>query len=64
MFVVCTQELVKKGLKANAWADVISNRFNGKGGGKDISAQASVTGVDNVEEIIKLANKFASTALN
>lgn len=57
------KEAVEKGLKANEWVQIVSEKLGGKGGGKADSAQASGTNCVSVEEILKLAKKFAETKL-
>ncbi|KNC24100.1 Alanine--tRNA ligase, cytoplasmic [Lucilia cuprina] len=55
---------IEKGLKANEWVQHISVAINGKGGGKPESAQASGSNYENVTEVLKMANEFASLKLN
>ncbi|KAK4475111.1 hypothetical protein MN116_000766 [Schistosoma mekongi] len=57
------KELVSRGLKANEWVTHISKTMNGKGGGKDTSAQAVGNRLEALEEVIRLADVFASTKL-
>nr|XP_025043138.1 alanine--tRNA ligase, cytoplasmic [Pelodiscus sinensis] len=53
------QELATKGLKANQWVQEVTGLMDGKGGGKDVSAQATGKNVDCLEEALKLATDFA-----
>ncbi|CAH8603762.1 unnamed protein product [Dicrocoelium dendriticum] len=65
-FVCLTQvpkNVVSCGLKANEWVGSISTAMNGKGGGKDLFAQATGTRLDALDEVIKLANQFAREKL-
>ncbi|VDO55828.1 unnamed protein product [Schistosoma margrebowiei] len=55
--------LVSHGLKANEWVTHISKAMDGKGGGKENSAQAVGSRIDTLEEVIRLADIFASTKL-
>lgn len=57
------QEVADKGLKASEWVQCISDLLDGKGGGKDLSAQATGKNIDCVEEALKLATKFAQLKL-
>ncbi|KAH8862849.1 Alanine--tRNA ligase, cytoplasmic [Schistosoma japonicum] len=57
------KELVSRGLKANEWVTHISKTMNGKGGGKDTSAQAVGNRLEALDEVIRLADVFASTKL-
>jgi len=54
----------KDKLKANEWINEISNLMQGKGGGRDTSAQATGTNVSSLNECIALATKFAEIKLN
>ncbi|CAH8562608.1 unnamed protein product [Schistosoma turkestanicum] len=57
------KELVSRGLKANEWVTHISKTMDGKGGGKETSAQAVGSRIDMLDEVIRLADLFASTKL-
>lgn len=50
-------------MKANEWVKSVTPCINGKGGGKDVSAQATGTNVGAVKEAIDLAYKFADMNL-
>lgn len=54
---------IEKGLKANEWVQQLSTVMGGKGGGKAESAQASGSNFEKANEIVELAEKFASTKL-
>ncbi|VDM35120.1 unnamed protein product [Hydatigera taeniaeformis] len=54
--------LVTRGLKANSWVECVSSLINGKGGGKEISAQAS--GLSNgvpMSQMVAAATDFAKS---
>ncbi|XP_070574110.1 alanine--tRNA ligase, cytoplasmic-like [Ptychodera flava] len=53
------KESIDKGLKAGEWVKHVSGVMNGKGGGKDASAQASGDNINGLEEATKLAQEFA-----
>lgn len=53
------QETAQKGLKANQWVQEVSALMDGKGGGKDISAQATGKNVGCLQEALRLATDFA-----
>ncbi|KAG6924097.1 alanyl-tRNA synthetase [Chelydra serpentina] len=57
------QEAANKGLKANQWVQEVSGLMDGKGGGKDVSAQAAGKNVSCLEEALKLATNFAKLHL-
>ncbi|KAI8903382.1 tRNA synthetases class II (A)-domain-containing protein [Gorgonomyces haynaldii] len=54
-----SKELVTKGFKATEWASLVAEKFAGKTGGNDASAQGSGQGVDQVDVALELAKKFA-----
>lgn len=57
------QETASKGLKASDWVQEVSDLMDGKGGGKDLSAQATGRNVDCLQEVLRLANDFAKLKL-
>lgn len=64
--VLCMSYVPKEktnSLKANEWVKSVTPCINGKGGGKDVSAQATGTNVGAVKEAIDLAYKFADMNL-
>ena len=50
-------------MKANEWVNSCSAVIGGKGGGKDVQAQASGKETAKVNEAIELAKQFAATKL-
>ncbi|KAK3086415.1 hypothetical protein FSP39_018170 [Pinctada imbricata] len=61
----CTpKSSISNGLTANAWVSEVVPVINGKGGGKDASAQATGTNVDKLEEALNIAIKFAEMKLS
>lgn len=65
--VLCMSYVPKEltnSLKANEWVKSVTPCINGKGGGKDISAQATGTNVGSVQEAMDLAVKFADMKLS
>jgi len=58
------KDAVKKGLKANEWVAQVSTIMVGKGGGKDISAQATGTNVACLDQVMDLATKFVQMKLS
>ncbi|XP_071785467.1 alanine--tRNA ligase, cytoplasmic-like [Asterias amurensis] len=57
------KDVVSKGLKANEWVKQVTEVINGKGGGKELSAQATGDRVDGIEEAVRLAKEFAQLKL-
>ena len=57
------QETVGKGLGAKAWVDQVVPLIAGKGGGKDLSAQATGTKPEAISEALKTATEFAKMKL-
>ncbi|NXX77212.1 SYAC protein, partial [Urocolius indicus] len=57
------QETANKGLKANQWVQEVSGLMDGKGGGKDISAQATGKNVGCLQEALRAATDFAKLRL-
>ncbi|NWH50401.1 SYAC protein, partial [Fregata magnificens] len=57
------QETASKGLKASQWVQEVSGLMDGKGGGKDVSAQATGKNVGCLQEALKLATDFARLRL-
>lgn len=53
------QSLVKKGLKANEWISGIQGLIEGRGGGKELSAQATGVCVDKIKEVVTFAHSYA-----
>ena len=57
------QELNSKGLKANEWIGHIQNVINGKGGGKEMSAQATGTNTSCLNQVLNMATQFVEEKL-
>nr|XP_060643808.1 alanine--tRNA ligase, cytoplasmic [Anolis sagrei ordinatus] len=57
------QEVVNKGLKASEWVQQVSVLMDGKGGGKDLSAQATGKNTDCLKEALEVAADFAKLKL-
>ncbi|KAK3548442.1 hypothetical protein QTP70_013131 [Hemibagrus guttatus] len=57
------QEVANQGLKANEWVQEVCPLLDGKGGGKDMSAQATGRNTQCIQEALKLANEFAQLKL-
>ncbi|XP_075045500.1 alanine--tRNA ligase, cytoplasmic [Mixophyes fleayi] len=57
------QETADNGLKANEWIQQVSDLMDGKGGGKDTSAQATGRNVGCLSEVLRLAEDFAKLKL-
>jgi len=55
---------VKVGLTAKSWVDQVVPLIAGKGGGKDLSAQATGTKTDALSEALKTATEFAKLKLS
>ncbi|XP_041047338.1 alanine--tRNA ligase, cytoplasmic isoform X2 [Carcharodon carcharias] len=53
------QEVVSRGLKASDWVNHILNLLDGRGGGKDMSAQATGKNINSLDKALKLATEFA-----
>ncbi|KHN71931.1 Alanine--tRNA ligase, cytoplasmic [Toxocara canis] len=54
---------VAAGLKAPEWVSKVCEVVGGRGGGKDMQAQATGDRIDRVAEAVKLANDFAQMTL-
>lgn len=57
------QDVAKRGLKASEWVQELCPLLDGKGGGKDMSAQATGRNTGCLEEALLLANSFAKLKL-
>uniref|UniRef100_A0A2C9JU01 Alanine--tRNA ligase n=1 Tax=Biomphalaria glabrata TaxID=6526 RepID=A0A2C9JU01_BIOGL len=60
----CLQETVSKGLNAKEWVDKVVPIINGKGGGKDLAAQATGTNIKGLQEALNVATEFAQLKLS
>lgn len=58
------QEAASKGLKANEWVSEVAPILNGKGGGKELSAQATGTNTHMCDDAMVIALDFSKMALN
>lgn len=50
-------------MKANEWVNNISKLLDGKGGGKDLSAQATGTNVKACDEAMQMSEAFSKLKL-
>ncbi|XP_075998291.1 alanine--tRNA ligase, cytoplasmic [Genypterus blacodes] len=57
------QDVAKRGLKANEWVQELCPLLDGKGGGKDMSAQATGRNTQCLQEALQMANAFAKLKL-
>lgn len=57
------QEVANRGLKASQWVQELCPLMDGKGGGKDMSAQAAGRNTECVKEALQMANEFARLKL-
>ncbi|CAN2389279.1 Catalyzes the attachment of alanine to tRNA(Ala) in a two-step reaction alanine is first activated by ATP to form Ala- AMP and then transferred to the acceptor end of tRNA(Ala). Also edits incorrectly charged tRNA(Ala) via its editing domain [Pristimantis euphronides] len=57
------QETADKGLKASEWVHQVTDLMDGKGGGKDTSAQATGKNPNSLPEVLRLAEDFAKLKL-
>lgn len=60
---LCFQDVANRGLKANEWVQEVCPLLDGKGGGKDMSAQATGRNTHCIQEALQLANEFAQLKL-
>ncbi|KAJ8302926.1 hypothetical protein KUTeg_019322 [Tegillarca granosa] len=58
------QSVVSTGLTAKAWVSEVTGVIGGKGGGKDLSAQATGNNVNALQEAMEIATKFAQMKLS
>ena len=64
VFVFFVQEIASNGLPAKTWVDQVTTVISGKGGGKDVSAQATGSNTQGLEEAMKIALDFAKLKLS
>ncbi|XP_044050161.1 alanine--tRNA ligase, cytoplasmic [Siniperca chuatsi] len=57
------QDVAKRGLKASEWVQELCPLLDGKGGGKDMSAQATGRNTQCLQEALQMANEFARLKL-
>lgn len=58
------KEVAENGLQAKSWVDQVTSVISGKGGGKDVSAQATGSNTKGLEEAMKIALDFAKLKLS
>ncbi|XP_067937856.1 alanine--tRNA ligase, cytoplasmic-like [Watersipora subatra] len=58
------KEAINKGLKAKEWVEQVSPLLNGKGGGKDASAQATGSNISGCDEAMKLSIEYIKLKLS
>uniref|UniRef100_A0A0B7AUC6 DHHA1 domain-containing protein n=1 Tax=Arion vulgaris TaxID=1028688 RepID=A0A0B7AUC6_9EUPU len=61
---IVIQETFPTGLNAKIWVDAVVPVIAGKGGGKDLSAQATGTNTKALNDALKLATEFAQVKLS
>ncbi|KAM6937336.1 alanine--tRNA ligase, cytoplasmic [Xenentodon cancila] len=57
------QDVANRGLKASEWVQELCPLLDGKGGGKDMSAQATGRNTQSLQEALQMANEFARLKL-
>ncbi|KAG7229786.1 hypothetical protein INR49_012435 [Caranx melampygus] len=57
------QDVANRGLKASEWVQELCPLLDGKGGGKDMSAQATGRNTQCLQEALQMANNFAQLRL-
>ncbi|XP_073327601.1 alanine--tRNA ligase, cytoplasmic [Pagrus major] len=57
------QDVANRGLKASEWVQELCPLLDGKGGGKDMSAQATGRNTQCMQEALQIANEFARLKL-
>lgn len=57
------QDVANRGLKASEWVQELCPLLDGKGGGKDMSAQATGKNTQCLQEALQMANNFAQLKL-
>uniref|UniRef100_A0A3Q1IKR8 Alanine--tRNA ligase n=2 Tax=Anabas testudineus TaxID=64144 RepID=A0A3Q1IKR8_ANATE len=57
------QDVANRGLKASEWVQELCPLLDGKGGGKDMSAQATGRNTQCLQEALQMANEFARLKL-
>ena len=63
VFSLPPQKVASLGLKASEWVQELCPLLDGKGGGKDMSAQATGRNTLCVQEALQMANEFARLKL-
>uniref|UniRef100_A0A0N5A510 Alanine--tRNA ligase n=1 Tax=Parastrongyloides trichosuri TaxID=131310 RepID=A0A0N5A510_PARTI len=64
--VICKvdKDLVSKGFKAQNWINSVCEIIDGKGGGKDIQAQATGNRLEKLSDAVETAKQFAFLGIN
>lgn len=57
------QDVADRGLKASEWVQELCPLLDGKGGGKDMSAQATGKNTQCLQEALQMSNEFARLKL-
>ena len=57
------QDVANRGLKASEWVQELCPLLDGKGGGKDMSAQATGRNTQCLQQALQMANEFARLKL-
>lgn len=57
------QDVANRGLRASEWVQELCPLLDGKGGGKDLSAQATGRNMQCLQEALQMANEFARLKL-
>lgn len=55
--------MAERGLKASEWVQELCPVLDGKGGGKEMSAQATGRNTECLQEVLRMANEFARLKL-
>lgn len=63
LFPLNTQDVANRGLKASEWVQELCPLMDGKGGGKDMPAQATGRNTQCLQEALQMANSFAQLKL-
>lgn len=58
------QEALTTGINAKSWVDSVIPVIGGKGGGKDLAAQATGSNIKALEEALRIATEFAQLKLS
>ncbi len=63
MCVCVLQSLCESGLTASDWVKVVAPVVGGKAGGSKVSAQATGSLLNKVQEAVKVAREFANSKI-
>lgn len=61
--ITSLQDVAERGLKASEWVQEVCTLLDGKGGGKEMSAQATGRNTECLQEALQMANEFARLKL-